>query len=63
MASEKRPCQLCGKERYLTRCWVGISFFMTGRMMRLCDSCIDSLRERHMHVIVDDDEEEPPCRE
>ena len=60
---EKKPCQLCGREAFLTRCWVGVSYWSAGPVMKICDCCIDNLRERHMHVTIDEgcEEEQGRC--
>lgn len=52
----KEPCPLCGSAAYLTRCAVYVSLWSPGAVKRICDSCIDVLRERHIHVTVDEDE-------
>ena len=58
MKKTAETCPLCGQKRFLTRCWVGASYFSAGKMMRICDCCIDVLRdERHFHVTIDEDEE------
>jgi hypothetical protein len=50
-------CPLCGREAYLTRCCVYVSLWSAGAVQRICDSCIDALRERHVHVTIDEEDE------
>ena len=57
-------CPLCGKKTELMKCKVFASLWSSGSRQMICNGCINALRERHMYVVLEEDQRgENPARE